>query len=107
MGKNRSMTLEQRNRSLSMLEVGMAVKHEARNIDVSHCTISRLRTKFNTTGSLKDRLFTGRPRKSNANEDRYVTLISRHNRFISEKNRSVLYNDKNNCEKKCYLSTID
>jgi len=85
MGKNRSMTLEQRNTALGMLEVGMAVTHEARNIDVSHCTISRLRTQFNTTGSLKDRPFTGRLRKSTANEDRYITLISRHNRFIAEK----------------------
>ena len=75
----------------------MAVTHVARNIDVSHRTISRLRTKFNATESLKDRPFTGRPRKSTANEDRYITLNSRRNRFISENNRSVLYNDKNNC----------
>jgi len=46
------MTLEQRNRTLGMFEVGMAVTHDARNIDVSHCTISRLRTTFNTTGSV-------------------------------------------------------
>jgi len=97
MGKNRSMTLEQRNRALGMLEAGMAVTHVARNIDVSHCTISRLRTKFNATESLKTRPFTGRPRKSTANEERYITLISRRNRFISENNRSVLYNNKNNC----------
>jgi len=69
MGKNRSMALEQRNRALGMLEAGMAATHVARNIDVSHCTISRLRTKFNATGSLKNRPFTGRPRKSTANED--------------------------------------
>ena len=94
---NRSMTLEQRNRALGMLKARMAVTHVARTIDVSHCTISCLRTKYNATGSLKDRQFTGRPRKSTANEDRPITLISRHNRFISEKNRSVLYNDKNNC----------
>jgi len=97
MGKNRSMTLEQRNRALDMLEAGMAVTHVARNIGVNHCTISRLRTKFNATGSLKDRPLTGWPRKSTPNEDRYITLISRRNLFISENNRSVLYNDKNNC----------
>jgi len=61
--KNRSMTLKQRNRALSMLEAGMAVTHVARNIGVSLCTITRLRTKFNATGSLKDRPRTGRPRK--------------------------------------------
>jgi len=60
-----------------MLEAGMAVTHVARIIGVSHCTISRLRTKFNATGSLKDRPLIGRPRKSTANEDRYITLISR------------------------------
>jgi len=80
-----------------MLEAGMAVAHVARNIGVSHCTISHLRTKFNATESLKDRPLTGRPRKSTANEDRYITLISRRNLFISEFNISVLYNDKNNC----------
>jgi len=72
-----------------MLEAGMAVTHVVRNIDVSHCTISRLRTKFNATGSLKNRLLTGQPRKSTANEDSYITLLSRHNRFIAENNRSV------------------
>jgi len=73
MGKNRSMTLEQRNRSLGMLEAGMAVTHVARNIGVSHCTIARLWTKFNAPGSLKDRPRTSRPRKTTANEDRYIT----------------------------------
>jgi len=83
MGKNRSVKLGQRNRALGKLEAGMAVTHVARNIGVSHCTISRLRTKFNATGLLKDRPRTGRPRKTTANEDRYITLTSHHNRFAS------------------------
>ena len=48
------MKLGQRNPALGMLEAGMAVPHVARNIGVSHCTISCLRTKFNATGLLKD-----------------------------------------------------
>ena len=36
MEKNRSMTLEQRNWALGMLEAGMAVTHVARIIAVSH-----------------------------------------------------------------------
>jgi len=72
MGKNRSMTLKQRNRALGMLEAGMAVTNVARNIGVSQCLISRLPTKFNATGSLKDRPRTGRPRKTTANEGRYI-----------------------------------
>jgi len=83
MGKNRSKTLKQRSRSLGMLETGMAVTNVARNIGVSHCIISRLRTKNNATGSFKDRPRTGRPRKTTAIEDRYITLTSRRNRFAS------------------------
>jgi len=52
MGKNRSMTLKQRNRALGVLEAGMAVTDVARNIGVSHCTISHFRTIFNATESL-------------------------------------------------------
>jgi len=77
------MTLEQHIRALGMLEAGMAMTHVARNIGVSHSTISRLRTKFNATGSLKDRPCTGRPRKTTAYEDRFITLTSRRNRFGS------------------------
>jgi len=77
------MTLEQSNRALGMLEAGMAMTHMARSIGVSHCTISHLQTKFNATGSLKDRPCTGRPRKTTANEDLYITLTSRHNCFTS------------------------
>ena len=83
MGKNSSMTLEQRNRVLGMLGAGMAVAHVARNLGVSHCTFSRLRTKFNATGLLKDRPRSSRPRKTTANEDRYITLTSHHNHFAS------------------------
>jgi len=66
------MTLKQRNRALGMLEARMAVTHVARNIGVSYCTISRLWTKFNATESLKDSPRTGLPRKTTANEDRYI-----------------------------------
>jgi len=77
------MKLGQCNRALGMLEAGMAMTHVARNIGVSHCTISRLRTKFNATGLLKDRPRSSRPRKTTANEDRYITLTSHHNHFAS------------------------
>ena len=56
MGKNRSMLLVQRYRALGMLEAVMAVTNVVRYIGVSHSTISRLRTKFKETGSLKTAL---------------------------------------------------
>jgi len=81
MGKNRSTMLK--HRALSMLEAGMPTTHVARNIGVSHCTISRLETKFNATGLLKDRPRTGLPWKTTAKKDRYITLTSRSNRLAS------------------------
>lgn len=83
MGKNASMTLEQRNRALGMIEAGMTCAAVARRIGCSRSTISRLRSRLLDTGSLKDRPRTGRPRKTTANEDRYITLTSRRNRFYS------------------------
>jgi len=66
---------------LGMLEAIMAVTHVAHSIGVSHCTFLRLQTKLNATGSLKDCLCTGRPRKTTANEDLYITLTSHCNCF--------------------------
>jgi len=66
MEMNRSITLEQCNRGLGMLEAGMAVSHVARNIGVSLCTISRFQKQINATGSFKDRPCTDRPRKTTA-----------------------------------------
>jgi len=41
------MTLEKRNQALDMREAEMALTNVARNIGVSHNTISRLWTRFN------------------------------------------------------------
>ncbi len=83
MGKNASMTLERRNRAWGMLEAGMNVAAVSRSIGCSRSTISRLRSRFLDTGSLKDRPRAGRPRKTSDNEYRYITLTSRRNRFYS------------------------
>jgi len=52
MGKTHGV--EQGNHALGMREPGLALTDVARNIGVSHNTISRPRTRFNATVSFKD-----------------------------------------------------
>ena len=66
-----------------MLEGGMLVTAAARQIGVHHSTVSRLQSRYEAIGSLKDRRRTGRPRKTSAAEDRYIIMTSRRNRFMS------------------------
>ena len=83
MGKSRSLTLDQRHRVLGMLEGRMLVTAAARQIGVHHSTVSRLRSRYEAIGSLKDYRRTGRPRKTSAAEDRYIIMTSRRNHFMS------------------------
>ncbi len=83
MGRRQAMTLERRNQAVGMLRGGMGVNAVARHFGVSGSTISRLRDRFDETGSVQDRQRVGRPRKTTPIEDRYVKLTSRRNRFIS------------------------
>ena len=64
MGKSRSLTLDQRHRVLGMLEGGMLVTAAARQIGVHHSTVSRLRSRYEAIGLLKDCRQTGRLRKT-------------------------------------------
>ena len=83
MGKSRSLTLDQRRRVLGMMEGRKSVTAAARHIGVYHSTVSRLWSRYEAIGSLKDRRRTGRPRKTSAAEDCYIVMTSRRNRFMS------------------------
>ena len=61
----------------------MLVTAAARQIGVHHSTVSRLRSRYEAIGSLKDRCRTGRLRKTSAAEDRYIIMMSRWNCFMS------------------------
>lgn len=83
MGRRPGLTLDQRNVAIGMLTAGMMVKQVAQHFQVSESAISRLRTKFQQTGSVKDRPRSGRPRKTSRREDNYIVTSSRRDRFLS------------------------
>ena len=58
------MSLERRQRALGMLVAGMRIKDVAHRFGVNSNTISRLRSRYQATGEVRDRQRTGRPRKN-------------------------------------------
>ena len=62
MGRRPAMSTEQSNQAIGMFRDGMGVTAIALHFGVSASTISRLRDRFEHTGSVKDRPRSGRPR---------------------------------------------
>ena len=83
MGRRPGLPLDQRNMAIGMLTGGMMVKEVAQHFHVSESAISRLRTKYRQTGTIKDRPRPGRPRKTTQREDNFKVTSSRRNRFLS------------------------
>ena len=59
MGRRKSLKLEQRQRAIGMLQGGMTITNVSNGFRVSPSTISRLRTRYRTTGRVQDRPRTG------------------------------------------------
>lgn len=74
MPARRRLTAEQRGRALALLDEGIGLREVSRRLHVSHSTISRLRERFNATGSSQERRHTGRPRATTRQQDRYLML---------------------------------
>ena len=83
MGRRPGLPLGQRNMAIGMLTGGMMVKDVAQHFHVSESAISRLRTKYRQTGTIKDRTRPGRPRKTTRRGDNFIVTSSRRNRFLS------------------------
>ena len=64
MGMRQSMTLEQRQRAIGMFLGGMTITAVANQFRVSLSTISRIWTRYCTTGQVRDRPPTGRNLKT-------------------------------------------
>ena len=79
------MTFEQRERAIGMLTAGMSARDVARHFQRHELTISRLMNRFQQTGNVTDRPRSGRPRKTMPREDRFLTTLSRRNRFLSSR----------------------
>lgn len=64
----------ERNQVLGMLEAGIASNAIARRFGCSRKTIQRLVTRYQQTGTVRDRPRPGHPRVTTARTDRYITL---------------------------------
>ena len=64
-----------------MLLAGQNVRNVARTFNVSHTTISRLRDRFQATGSVNDAPRSGRSRSLTNADDQYIRLSALRDRF--------------------------
>ena len=64
-----------RNIAIGRLEAGESQSSVARNFNVHHTTISRLWRRYNQLGTTRDRPRSGRPRVTNAAQDRYIRVF--------------------------------
>ena len=58
--------------AIGMLMAGKSVRFVSEHLHVNRNTISRLKKKFNETGDCKDNPKSGRPRKTTAEQDRFI-----------------------------------
>ena len=76
------MTFEQRERAIGILTAGMSARDVARYFQSHESTVSRLLNRFQQTGKVADRRRSGRPCKTMPREHRFLTNLSRRNRFL-------------------------
>ena len=79
----RHLTAEEAARAVGMLEAGHWQRQVAGQFNVTQSVISRLRNRYNQTGTVQERQRSGRPRCTTAREARYLGLIARRQKFQS------------------------
>lgn len=70
----RKLTDSERNQVIGMIRAGRNQIEVAAEFDVSQSVISRLFSRYTETGSVSERPRSGRPRKTNAAQDRYIGI---------------------------------
>lgn len=75
------LTDQQRGIAVGMLRARMKQREIARQLGCSQATISKLRRRFEETGSVRDRPRSGRPRVTTPNQDRWIVLQHLRDRF--------------------------
>ena len=68
--------------AIGMLEGGMTINDVAVSFGVHRTTIWRLTQRFRTTGAVKDRLRSGRPKRLTTREERYIRITSGRDYFL-------------------------
>lgn len=86
MPPRRKLSDVDRGRALAWLQDGLALREVARRLGVSPSTISRLNHRFNDTGTVRERERSGRPRVTNAREDRILHRAAVRARFVTASN---------------------
>ena len=71
-----------RNQAVGMHTAGMSVNNIVLHFGCSRQTIHNLRTRYATTGEVRDRPRSGRPRATSGRDDRFITVTHLRNRFI-------------------------
>ena len=83
MGRRPDSTLGKRKIVIGILTAGMMNKQIVRYFQVCESTISSLRTKIRQMGSVENRKYADRSRKTTRREDIDKVTSFRHNRFLS------------------------
>ena len=68
--------------AIGMLEGGMTVNDVAVSFGVQRTTIWRLAQRFRTTGAVKDRPISGRPKRLTPREERYIWITAGRDHFL-------------------------
>ena len=77
------LTSEQRSEAIGMLRANVTVLHVANHFNVPRICIWKLKTRFQTTGTVKDRPRRGRPRVTMVREDCHIWTTHLRDRFQS------------------------
>ena len=80
---------DERNQAIGMLSAGMSAAVVLRHFGCTRKTIERLRRRLRVTGNIADRPRKGRPRVTNAADDRYIVLQHLRNRRLTQEDSMV------------------
>ena len=83
MGRRWSLSNNDRNKALGMLQTGLSCRNVAGTFGVAPSTISRLFNRFNATNSVCDSARSGRPRVTTQSQDKFIRTLSLGNRTLN------------------------
>ena len=88
MGRRRSLSNNDRNRALGMLQSGLSCRNVAGTLAVAPSTIARLFNRFNATNSVCDSARSCRPRVTTPRKDNFRRTLSLRNRTLNARTLS-------------------
>ena len=83
MGRRRSLSTNERQRAVAMLQAGQSARRVAGTFRVAPNAITRLLNRFTVTNSVTDKARSGRPRVTTQRQDRLVTNLTLRHRMVN------------------------